>query len=174
MASARNSSARDSSARDSSVRDASPSDVGPRPLEDGFLCRMRNSGPGWVGKGDCSTPLAGIPAEAIAAEWAAQTDIIDPMSMPFTRLVNTAIDAVAARAADVAADVVKYAGSDLLYYRADHPRALVDLQAKHWDPVLAWAQADIGGRFILSGSFLRRQHDTFTLIHRSFQSALNE
>jgi chaperone required for assembly of F1-ATPase len=89
-------------------------------------------------------------AEAIAAEWAAQTDTIDPTTMPFTRLVNTAIDAVAARAGDVAADVVKYAGSDLLYYRASHPQALIDLQAKHWDPVLAWAEAKIGGRFILA------------------------
>lgn len=89
-------------------------------------------------------------AQRVAQEWAAQGTVIDPTTMPFTRLVFTALDAVAARAADVAADVVKYAGSDLLYYRADHPAGLVEAQARHWDPVLAWAEREIGGRFILA------------------------
>ena len=60
-------------------------------------------------------------ARAIAGEWAAQDDRIDPARMPLTRLANTTIDGVTSREADVRADVVKYAGSDLVCYRAERP-----------------------------------------------------
>ncbi len=86
-------------------------------------------------------------AEAIAAEWAAQTEFIDPASMPFTRFANTAIDAVADTLPDVAADIVAYAGRDLLCYRAEGPADLARLQAAKWDPVLSWAKATLGADF---------------------------
>ncbi|MDX2158246.1 MAG: ATP12 family protein [Hyphomicrobiaceae bacterium] len=78
-------------------------------------------------------------AETIAGEWAAVDTTIDPARMPLTRLVNTAIDGVAGRMDEVAADIVKYAASDLLCYRADFPEGLVARQHELWDPVLAWA-----------------------------------
>src|SRR5262245_32496920 len=53
-------------------------------------------------------------AEAIAAEWRAQGETIDPGSMPLTRLCNSIIDGVIARSQEVAADIAKYFGSDLL------------------------------------------------------------
>ncbi|MEZ5817423.1 MAG: ATP12 family protein [Hyphomicrobiaceae bacterium] len=86
-------------------------------------------------------------AEAVAAEWDAQRDTIDPATMPLTRLINTAIDGVAARMADVAADVVKYAGSDLLCYRADYPEGLAARQRALWDPVLQWVEERHGAAF---------------------------
>lgn len=86
-------------------------------------------------------------AEAIAAEWEAQKERIDPGTMPLSKLAITAIDGVASNMADVAADVVKFAGSDLLCYRAEAPAPLADLQAKAWDPVLRWADDEIGARF---------------------------
>lgn len=89
-------------------------------------------------------------ANTLAAEWDAQRPHIDPSTMPFTRLVNTVIDGVQARAADVRADIVKYADSDLLCYRAEAPEALVALQAAAWDPNLAWAHARLGMRLALS------------------------
>ncbi len=89
-------------------------------------------------------------AEAIAAEWNAQADVIDPARMPVTRLANAAIDAVAAKPAQVAAEIEKYLGSDLLFYRAETPAGLVAQQAQHWDPVLAWARVELGARFVLA------------------------
>lgn len=86
-------------------------------------------------------------AEAVAAEWAAQGEKIDPSRMPLTRSANTAIDSVAENLAAVAADIVAYAGSDLLCYRADAPVELVARQAKLWNPVIAWARDDLGARF---------------------------
>jgi chaperone required for assembly of F1-ATPase len=84
-------------------------------------------------------------AEALAAEWAAQGDEIDPATMPLTRLVNSALDGVASREAGVRAEIAKYAGSDLLCYRASapHEQALARRQAAAWDPVLAWVRAEL-------------------------------
>lgn len=83
-------------------------------------------------------------ADAIAAEWAAQKDQIDPLSMPLTRIANSVRDQVDGREREVRADIVKYAGSDLVCYRADSPEGLVAAQARAWDPVLDWARDDLG------------------------------
>ena len=78
-------------------------------------------------------------AEAIAAEWQAQTDLIDPTTMPATRAANSAIDKVAAQHADVVDLLAAYGENDLLCYRAAQPEALVAAQSAAWDPWLAWA-----------------------------------
>jgi chaperone required for assembly of F1-ATPase len=88
-------------------------------------------------------------AETLAQEWHAQQQVIDPGRMPLTRLANAVIDAVAEQAPQVAAEVAKYLGSDLLFYRADTPAGLVALQGQHWDPVLDWAHQTLGARFVL-------------------------
>jgi chaperone required for assembly of F1-ATPase len=89
-------------------------------------------------------------AEAIAAEWEAQGEFIDPATMPLTRIVNSALDGVAQEIDAVRAEVVKYAGSDLLCYRAGDPASLVAEQSAAWDPVLDWARAQWGVRFVLA------------------------
>jgi chaperone required for assembly of F1-ATPase len=86
-------------------------------------------------------------AEAIAEEWRAQNDVIDPARMPLTRFANTAIDAVAETLDAVADDITAYAGSDLLCYRAERPEKLVELQAEHWDPIVAWVNETLGTEF---------------------------
>ena len=89
-------------------------------------------------------------ADAMAAEWDAQNEFINPVTMPLTRLANSVIDAVADRVEAVADDVAKYLQSDLLFYRAGHPDALVAREASHWDPVLFWAADTLGAHFILA------------------------
>src|ERR1051325_1432654 len=89
-------------------------------------------------------------AQAIAAEWNAQGERIDPATMPLTRLANTVIDGVAPNPQPVAEEVAKYLGSDLVCYRADAPEGLVAAQARHWDSVLAWTRAAHGARFVVS------------------------
>jgi chaperone required for assembly of F1-ATPase len=100
-------------------------------------------------------------AEAIAAEWEAQQDTIDPLTMPLTRFANSVVDAVVYRVEAVRDDVAKYFGSDLLFYRAGHPDALVALEAGHWDPVLFWAADALGAHFILAEGIVHvRQPDS--------------
>jgi chaperone required for assembly of F1-ATPase len=96
-----------------------------------------------------ATPTRAL-AEALAAEWDAQQDVIDPARMPLTRIVNSAIDGVAARMDEVRDDLVRYAGSDLVCYRAGEPERLVAAQAAAWDPILAFAREALGARFVLS------------------------
>jgi chaperone required for assembly of F1-ATPase len=87
-------------------------------------------------------------AELIAAEWAAQGETIEPLSMPATRLANSAIDGVADALAETRAAIANYAAADLVCYRAAAPDALAALQADAYDPVLAWAHDRLGARFV--------------------------
>ncbi|MCV6596496.1 MAG: ATPase [Mangrovicoccus sp.] len=87
-----------------------------------------------------SRPLA----EAVAAEWRAQEEKIDPLSMPFTRTVNSAIDNVAKNHSQIAEMIAAYGESDLLCYRAESPAELVARQAAAWDPLLDWAAGEFG------------------------------
>ncbi len=98
------------------------------------------------GKAPLALPNAAA-AEALAEEWRAQGERIDPSTMPLTRLTNSAIDGVRGQEAAVAADIARHAGSDLVCYRADGPEGLIAAQAKHWDPVLAWAERELGAPF---------------------------
>ncbi|WP_315811472.1 ATP12 family chaperone protein [Bradyrhizobium sp. SZCCHNR2028] len=93
---------------------------------------------------------AGELAEAVAAEWQAQGDSIDPATMPLTRFANSVVQSVVDRTDDVREDIAKYLQSDLLFYRAGHPEGLVAREAEHWDPVLDWARDSLGAHFILS------------------------
>jgi chaperone required for assembly of F1-ATPase len=98
-------------------------------------------------KAELAVPTAAL-AQAIAAEWEAQGKHIDPMSMPFTRLANSAIDGVKPRQEQVRADIAKYAGSDLLCYRAEAPEGLQRRQSEVWDPILRWADETMGAHFV--------------------------
>ena len=79
-------------------------------------------------------------AEAVAAEWRAVGDTIDPRAMPLTGLANAAIDRIAPDTATFAHGLAAYADSDLFYYRADQPAELVTRQSAKWDPLLDWAR----------------------------------
>jgi chaperone required for assembly of F1-ATPase len=91
-------------------------------------------------------------ADLMAAEWGAQQEFIDPLSMPITRLANSVLDAISTeeQIAAVRDDIAKYFGSDLLFYRASHPDALIEREAAAWDPVLFWVAEELNAHFILA------------------------
>ncbi len=107
-------------------------------------------------------------AAALAAEWAAQGETIDPRKMPLTRLVNSALDGVARETDAVRAEIVKYAGSDLLCYRAAEPASLVAAEERAWDPMLAWARADLGIDLKLASgiAFVAQPEDALAAVAR--------
>lgn len=83
-------------------------------------------------------------AAALAAEWNAQADEIVPASMPLTQLVYTMIDKSTGHDRPaMEAEIIRYAGSDLVCYFATHPADLVRRQEDSWLPLLSWA----GDRF---------------------------
>lgn len=82
-------------------------------------------------------------AEAIAEEWNAQGETVDPPTMPLTQLANTTIDSVAPERGAVVASVLAFAETDLLCYRAGQPAALAERQAAIWQPLLDWAALEL-------------------------------
>src|ERR1700681_3027170 len=99
-------------------------------------------------------------ADAIVTEWDSQKEFIDPLTMPLTRFANSVVDAVVDRVEAVTDDIAKYLGSDLLFYRAGHPEALVAREAALWDPVVFWAADALGAHFILAEGIVHvRQPD---------------
>jgi len=97
-------------------------------------------------------------AAAVAAEWAAQGEKIDPRAMPLTGLANAAIDRVAPDLGAFAAGLATFGESDLLCYRAEAPVALARRQAEAWDPLLDWARRRFDVEFeTVQGIMHRRQ-----------------
>lgn len=92
-------------------------------------------------------------ADAIAAEWDAQGEEVDPVSMPFLRLADTVIDGIVPAPGPVVDAVMRFADNDLLCYRADNPPALAARQAEGWDPLLDWAAMAHGARLTVTHGF---------------------
>jgi chaperone required for assembly of F1-ATPase len=83
-------------------------------------------------------------AEACAAEWQAQGEIVRPPSMPLTRLANVALDHTPQTRARIVESIAGYAATDLVCHRAERPDALVLRQADMWDPLVHWARERLG------------------------------
>lgn len=93
-------------------------------------------------------------AKAIAGEWNAQGDKIEPATMPITRLANTVIDGISGAEQQVRDDIAAFAGSDLLCYRAEHPQGLVAAQQAKWDPIIRWLADTHDARFAVTSSIV--------------------
>jgi chaperone required for assembly of F1-ATPase len=113
------------------------------PVEGGFAVQLDGRTPKSPAKKSLVAPTQAL-GEMIAAEWEAQVDYIDNSLMPATRLAFTAIDRIAETRAEVAREIMAYAASDHLCYRADSPRALVERQEREWGGLLDWAKAEHG------------------------------
>jgi chaperone required for assembly of F1-ATPase len=124
-------------------------DVVVAPVEGGFAVHLDGKSVRTPGRNVLVLPTEKA-AALIAAEFSAQIEKIDPSTMPVYRLVNTAIDGVAADPGAVRDDVAKFASSDLLCYRADAPAGLVERQTQAWDPLLDWARRALGAHLVLA------------------------
>ena len=129
---------------------------------DGFGVRLDERPVKTPAKRPLVLPTLGF-AEAIAREWDAQDTQIDPLSMPFTRSANAALDKVMPQKAEVADMLAAYGDSDLLCYRADYPQALVERQAAQWDPILDWAEETLNARLHVRTGVMHAPQDPVAL-----------
>lgn len=83
-------------------------------------------------------------AALVASEFAAQEKEINPATMPYTRLANTAIDGVAKEVDAVLVDIQRFGANDMLCYRSEAPEGLVKRQTLVWDPYLSWVRSRYG------------------------------
>lgn len=98
-------------------------------------------------------PSAGL-AEAIAAEWQAQEERIEPARMPLTRMASTVLDQMPGRRGPAIEELAEYAGTDLLCYRAAEPLELVRRQRQAWQPLLDWVAGAHGARLTVTTGLL--------------------
>lgn len=96
-------------------------------------------------KSDFAVPTRTL-ADLISAEWQAQEEDVRPDTMPFTRMANSAIDKVTVQHGAVADMLAEYGGTDLICYRATDPAELIERQAVGWDPLIAWAESELGAK----------------------------
>jgi chaperone required for assembly of F1-ATPase len=83
-------------------------------------------------------------AQAIAGEWRAQDSVIQPETMILTKLANTAIDRVTPDPASTQDQILAFARTDVVCYRADVPTELVRRQELAWDPLVDWTRERFG------------------------------
>ena len=102
-------------------------------------------------------------AEAICAEWDAQSEKINPLTMPVTRASNAALDKVATQHAEVVDMLAAYGDSDLLCYRAEGPDRLVAQQAAGWDPLVDWSATELGAPLNLRTGVMHKPQDPKSL-----------
>lgn len=113
---------------------------------DAFAVTLDGKTPRTPGQKPVVVPALDL-ATAMAAEWAAQEEFINPETMPLVRLVNTAVEAGEEQVPVLRDEIVKYAGNDLLLYRADSPRELVADQERLWDDALVRVARHFGVSF---------------------------
>ena len=108
------------------------------PMDEGFTVELDGRGVKTPAGAALFAPTLAL-GELLAAEWAAQDERVDARAMPANRLAWTVIDCTAAAADAVAAEVARYAGSDVLCYFTDGPETLLQAERAAWRPWLAWA-----------------------------------
>ena len=116
--------------------------------DDGFTVMLDARPVRTPAKAALVVPTRGL-AEAIAKEWDAQGEMLDPAIMPVTKGANAAIDKVRIQRDEVITMLAEYGDSDLLCYRAAGPESLIQRQAEGWDPVLDWAANALGARLFV-------------------------
>jgi chaperone required for assembly of F1-ATPase len=131
-------------------------------VEAGHVLRLDGRPVRTPGRAELALPNAAL-AEAIADEWRAVEKDVDPRAMPLTGLANAAIDRVAPDPACFAAGLAAYGETDLLYYRAETPPALIDRQEEAWDPLLAWARGRYGVHFETIAGIMHRAQPEATV-----------
>lgn len=122
-------------------------DVAAGPVDGGFVVTLDGRPVRTPGhKRPVIVPAAAI-ATAIAGEWAAQGEFIDPATMPMVRLINSAIESGEEMIPAFREEIIKFAGSDLLLYRAESPQELVSEQELAWDNALTAIARHFGVSF---------------------------
>lgn len=102
-------------------------------------------------------------AEALAGEWAAQGETIDPAGFVLRDLADFALDVVAGEPAPTRAALLRYAETDTLCYRADPDEPFHARQIAEWEPLVQAAEARWDVRFVRVSGIIHRPQPAETL-----------
>lgn len=112
-------------------------------------------------------------AAAIAAEWRGQGDKLDLNTLPITRITATALDRVRPRRAELVAELMSYAETELLCHRAGEPDALVARQNAVWQPLLDWLARHFDAPLTVTSGIHVRPHppDSLAALRRALEQS---
>lgn len=100
-------------------------------------------------------------AKALAAEWEAQGEKLDPATFPMRDLVDYALDIVTPAPGELVEKLLAFGDTDTLLYRADPDEPLYARQQEVWEPIVAGFESKLGAEFTrVSGIIHRPQSDT--------------
>lgn len=102
-------------------------------------------------------------ADALAAEWAAQGEDIDPQSLPLRDLADLAIDVIAPDRTGAVAKLLGYGETDTLCYRAEPDEPLHARQLELWEPLLKAAETRWDVHFERISGVIHRPQSAATL-----------
>lgn len=115
-------------------------------------------------------------AEAVAVEWRAQKERIDPDTMPLTQFLNTSIDRVREDRDHFVQATMAYLDTDLLCYRTVLPVSMAARQKQYWDPPLKWFEGHTGKKLATTESLvaLEQPHDVRAVVRNAIESLDND
>ncbi|OCC25256.1 molecular chaperone [Croceicoccus estronivorus] len=102
-------------------------------------------------------------ANALASEWDGQGEEIDPAHFLFRDMADYAIDVVRPNRDAAIGELLRYAETDTLCYRADPDEALFQRQQEVWEPLLSSIEARHGVRFTRVSGIMHRPQPPETL-----------
>ena len=111
-------------------------------------------------------------AQEIVKEWDQDSKNINTESMIFYGLISTSLDKIIDDKNLYINDVLDYIDTDLICYRAENPKELVELQKNKWDPIILLIEKYIGIKVrVFEGVLPKAQHAT---VHYRLNNLINQ
>ena len=110
--------------------------------------------------------------QEIVKEWDQHSKNINTESMIFYSLISTSLDKIIDNKNLYINDILDYVDTDLLCYRAENPKELVELQKNKWDPIILLIEKYIQTRVrVFQGVLPKKQHST---VHVRLNNLINQ
>ena len=111
-------------------------------------------------------------AQEIVKEWDQDSKNINTESMIFYGLISTSLDKIIDNKNAYINDILDYIDTDLICYRAENPKELVELQKNKWDPIILLLEKYIGTKVeVFQGVLPKKQHAT---VHVKLNNIINQ
>ena len=111
-------------------------------------------------------------AQEIVKEWDQDSKKINTESMIFYGLISTSLDKIIDNKNLYINDILDYIDTDLICYRAENPKELVELQKNKWDPIILLLEKYIGTKVeVFQGVLPKKQHAT---VHLKLNNIVNQ
>ena len=149
-------------------------EIGPTEGCEGFMVLLDGRGIRTPAGAPMAIPSKAL-AEGIAEEWDSQDEKILPLTMGLMRLAATTQDRVTGRRAEVIAEIVKFAETDLTCHRVETPADLATRQENAWQPELDWLKETYGVALTTTNGIMPVvQPDDATQVLSEVVGALND